>query len=113
MAVRILLNIAFTLSAQIKNMPLTSHPIPYPPELVPFKPVDGADTRYGQLYRPIGKCPFKEAGLKGFTLPAPFQVTNLFVDVGDFNDFRWPTLLELNDELDPFPGGMMMNAAIS
>ncbi len=23
---------------------------PYPPELIPFQPVDGADTRYGQLY---------------------------------------------------------------
>ena len=23
--------------------------MPYPPKLVPFKPVDGADTRYGQL----------------------------------------------------------------
>ena len=22
---------------------------PYPPELIPFKPVDGADTRYGHL----------------------------------------------------------------
>ena len=46
---------------------------PYPPELVPFKPVDGADTRYDQLYCPIGKYPFKEAGLKGFTPPTPFS----------------------------------------
>jgi hypothetical protein len=76
---------------------------PYPPELIPFKPVDGANTCYGQLYCPIGKHPFKDAGLKGFTPPAPFRVANLFLDVGDFNDFRWPTLLELNDELDPYP----------
>jgi hypothetical protein len=27
----------------------------YPPELVPFKPVDGANTCYGQLYHPIGE----------------------------------------------------------
>jgi hypothetical protein len=25
------------------------------------------------------------------------------VDVGDFKDFCWPTLLELNDELDQYP----------
>ncbi len=81
MAVRILLNIAFTLSVLIKNMALTSDLTPYPPKLVPFKPVDGADTRYGQLYRPIGEHPFKEAGLKGFTPPALFQVANLFVDI--------------------------------
>jgi hypothetical protein len=76
---------------------------PYPPELIPFKPVDGADTHYGQLYRLIGENPFKDAGLKGFTPPVPLQATNLFLDVGDFKDFRWPRLLELNDELDPFP----------
>ncbi len=76
---------------------------PYPPELIPLKPVNGADTHYGQLYHPIGEHPFKDAGLKGFTPPAPFQVANLFLDIGDFKDFRWPTLLELNDKLDPYP----------
>ena len=76
---------------------------PYPSELIPFEPVDGADTRYGQLYRPIGANPFKEAGLKGFEPPAPFRVSQHFLDVGDFKDFRWPTLSELNDELDPYP----------
>ena len=101
MVVCILLNIAFTPSVPIKKhaYDLT----PYPPKLNPFKPVDGADTQYGQLYRPIGEPPFKGAGLKGFTPPAPFQVANLFVDIGDFKDFCWPTLLELNDELDPYP----------
>jgi hypothetical protein len=77
--------------------------MPYPPELVPFKPVDGADTWYGQLYRPIGKNPFKEAGLKGFTPPDPLRISNLLLDIGDFKDFCWPTLSELNDELDPYP----------
>ena len=48
---------------------------PYPSELIPFEPVDGADTRYGQLYRPIGANPFKEACLKGFEPPAPFRVS--------------------------------------
>ena len=76
---------------------------PYPSELIPFEPVDGADTRYGQLYRPIGANPFKEAGLKGFEPPTPFQVALHFLDVGDFKDFRWPTLSELNDDLDPYP----------
>jgi hypothetical protein len=60
---------------------------PYPAELIPFEPIDGADTQYGQLYWPIGANPFKEAGLKGFDPPAPFQVAQLFLDVGDFKDF--------------------------
>jgi hypothetical protein len=32
----------------------------YPPELIPFKQVDGADRRYGQLYKPIREHPIKE-----------------------------------------------------
>ncbi len=44
---------------------------PYPPELIPFQPMDGADTQYGQLYKPITAHPFKEAGLKGFTPHQP------------------------------------------
>jgi hypothetical protein len=47
---------------------------PYPPELVPFQPVDGADTRYGQLYKPISAHPFKEARIKGFSPIQPYKV---------------------------------------
>jgi hypothetical protein len=39
---------------------------PYPPELIPFKPVNSTDSCYGQLYKPIGAAPFKEAGIEGF-----------------------------------------------
>ena len=74
---------------------------PYPAELIPFEPVDGADTRYGQLYKPIGANPFKEAGLEGFNPPTPFRVAQNFLDIGDFKDFRWPTLSELNNEFGP------------
>jgi hypothetical protein len=35
---------------------------PYPPELIPFEPLDSADSRYGRLYKSIGKSPYKEAG---------------------------------------------------
>ncbi len=42
---------------------------PYPPELLPFEPLDSADSGYGQLYKPIGKYPYKEAGIKGFIPP--------------------------------------------
>jgi hypothetical protein len=76
---------------------------PYPPELIPFKPVDGADTRYGQLYKPIGEHPFKEAGIKGFIPPTPFQVPANFLDIDDFKEFRWPSLAELIEDLQPFP----------
>ena len=53
---------------------------PYPAKLIPFQPVDGADTRYGQLYKPISAHPFKEAGIKGFSLIQPFHAaTNLVI----------------------------------
>ena len=35
---------------------------PYPPELIPFEPLDSADNRYGQLHKRIGTSPYKEAG---------------------------------------------------
>ncbi len=51
---------------------------PYPVELIPFEPADGADTHYGQLYKPIRANPFKEAGLEGFNPPTPFRVSQFF-----------------------------------
>ncbi len=75
---------------------------PYPQELIPFAPINGANTHYGHLHKPIGDHPFKEAGIKGFTPPSPFQVPTGYLDIG-VGDFHWPTLAELNDKLDPFP----------
>ena len=40
---------------------------PYPVELIPFQPVNGANTRYGQRYKPISAHPFKNAGIEGFS----------------------------------------------
>jgi hypothetical protein len=65
---------------------------PYPPELIPFKPVDGADTHYGQMYKPIGEHPFKEAAITGFIPPTPFKAPANFIDDSNFKEFRWPTV---------------------
>jgi hypothetical protein len=40
-------------------------------ELIPFEPVDGLDTWYGQLHKPILAHSFKEAGIKGLTPISP------------------------------------------
>ncbi len=90
-------NVARTEKKHAANLAL------YPPEMIPFEPVSGADTRYGKLYKPIREHPFKEAGIKGFIPPSPFQVPANFLDIGDFKDFCWPTLTELINELEPFP----------
>ncbi len=74
--------------------------MPYPLKLIPFQPLDGADNCYGQLNEIIGDHPFKEAGHKGLTLPQPFAVPTHFAQCGNYKDFHWPTLAELND---PFP----------
>ncbi len=71
---------------------------PFPAELIPFEPVDGTNTRYSQLYKPIGANLFKEAGLERFNPPTPFRVSQIFLDVDNFKDFCWPTLSELNNE---------------
>lgn len=76
---------------------------PYPLELIPFQPVDGPDNRYSQLFRPIGKNPFKEAGIKGFDPPAPFKLPANFLQPHVPEEFYWPTLSELNEECQPFP----------
>ena len=75
----------------------------YPIELIPFQPLDGADTRYGQLYKPISLSPFKNTGLNGFKPSNPFHVTSHFLQAGRLNEFHWPTLSELNDDIIPFP----------
>jgi hypothetical protein len=75
----------------------------YPPELIPFEPVDGPDNRYSQLYKPIGKMPYKEAGIEGFTPPKPFAIPAHFACQGNFRDFHFPTLAKLNDKFNPFP----------
>jgi hypothetical protein len=77
--------------------------LPYPPELLLFKPLDSADSRYGQLYKPIWKSPYKEAGIEGFTPPRPFQIASHFTTKGDCRNFHFPTLAELNEEICPFP----------
>jgi hypothetical protein len=75
---------------------------PYPLELIPFQPVDGADTRYGQLYKPITAHPFKEAGIKGFSPIQPYQVATNLAVTDRCHAFHWPSLSELNDDVAPF-----------
>jgi hypothetical protein len=74
---------------------------PYPVELIPFHPVDGADSCYGQLYKPIGLHPFKEAGIKGFAPLTPFKAAANLTTTGHCTKFHGPSLSELNDEIAP------------
>jgi hypothetical protein len=71
----------------------------YPLELVPFEPVDGPDNQYCQLHKPINANPYKEAGIKGSIPPMPFKATSQFLTT---DQFHWPSLPELNDDLLPF-----------
>lgn len=90
----------FAMDTKRHNKKHASDLSPYPPELVPFEPIDGPDNRYSQLYKPFGTMPYKEAGIDGFKPPQPFAIASHFARRGDYKDFRWPTLAELNDELD-------------
>jgi hypothetical protein len=77
---------------------------PYPLELIPFQPVDGANTQYGQLYKPITAHPFKEAGLKGFMPRQSYQLApSCLAQIQPGSDFHWPSLSELNKEITLFP----------
>jgi hypothetical protein len=74
----------------------TSDLSPYRLELVPFKPIDGPDNQYCQIYKPINANPYKKAGVKGFTPPMPFKATSQFLTT---DQFHWPSLSKLNDNL--------------
>jgi hypothetical protein len=76
--------------------------LPYPPELVPFQLVDGVDTQYGQLYKPISAHPFKEARIKGFSPIQPYRITTNCATTDCCLTFHWPTLAELNNKVAPF-----------
>ncbi len=76
---------------------------PYPAELIPFEPVDGADTQYRQLYKPISAQLFKEAGIKGFSPIQPFKVATNLAIMDRCAAFHWPSLSKLNDQFAPFP----------
>ncbi len=75
---------------------------PYPPKLVPFQPVDGADTRFRQLYKPITTNPFKEAGIKGFSPIQPYKVAAQLALTDRCLAFHWPSLSKLNNEIAPY-----------
>jgi hypothetical protein len=64
--------------------------------------VDGADTQYGQIYKPISAHPFKEAGLKDFSPIQPLRVAANHAQTNQCAVFHWPSLSELNDEIAPF-----------
>lgn len=78
---------------------------PYPAKLIPFEPVDGADTRYGQLYKPISAQPFKAAAIKGFIPIQPFKIATNLAITDQCAAFHWPSLSKLNDQFAPFPWG--------
>jgi hypothetical protein len=79
----------------------TSDLSPYPVELIPFQPLDGADNQYGQLYQKFKGHPYGEVGIKWFMPPTPFAIPIQFLQTNADLSFQWPTLAKLNDELHP------------
>ncbi len=75
---------------------------PYPLELIPFEPVNGSDTRYGQLNKPIQASPYKEAGIKGFKPSLPFKVPDNYLITDSALAFHWPSLSVFNNNIAPF-----------
>jgi hypothetical protein len=49
------------------------HMSPVPPDMQAFAPLDGVDSRYGQLYRPINSEAYKLGGVDGFLPHNPFK----------------------------------------
>ena len=76
---------------------------PYPEELIAFEPLDGPDNRYGQLHKPISADRFDNAGLHGFLPSNPYRQHDDNIPSNYLmakESFKWPSLSDLNDELD-------------
>jgi hypothetical protein len=74
----------FTSNPKQRKKKQASNLLPYLPELIPFQPVDGHDNQYSQLYKPIQKSSYKEAGINGFEPPQPFAINVHFARRGNF-----------------------------
>ena len=81
-----------------------AHLSPFPCQLIPFKPLDGPDTDYGQLYKALEKDSYKDASIKGFQPYEPYReevsVTSLLSLTSTPLPSCFPTLAELNAEMD-------------
>ena len=49
------------------------HMSPVPPNMQAFAPLDGVDSRYGQLYRTINSEAYRQGGIDGFIPTNPFN----------------------------------------
>ena len=75
-----------------------AHFSPYPQELLPLLPIDGADNRYGQIYTPIKADPYMNAGIKWVHPSQPFK-NSVHAETPDVGyDVIFPTLAKLNAE---------------
>jgi hypothetical protein len=83
---------------------------PYPVELIPFHPVNEADTHYGQLYRPITSHAFKAAGIKGFTRLKPFKVATNLATTGFALNSIGPAFLSSTRKSPHSSGSTMQNS---
>ena len=65
--------------------------------MIPFQPIDGPDNRYGQIYTPMRKNPYSEAGIKGFHSTEPFKPAEFSVmsAIPSDDDIHFLTLAEL------------------
>lgn len=83
-----------------------AHLSPFPPNLIPYEPINTTDHKYGTLYEEMVADPYKRASIKGFEPFEPFQDLaepfNLLVDSHcDSDPIHFPTLAELNAEFYP------------
>jgi hypothetical protein len=72
---------------------------PYPQELLPLLPLDGADNRFGQMNARLLDSPYSNAGVTGFERTQPYKEESISL-LAINPDLMFPSLVELNAELD-------------
>ena len=75
---------------------------PYPSEISPLQPVNGADNQLGELNKTISDSSYIQASIEGFKPPQPFHVSEQYITTtNNGTPFHLPTLEEMNIELLP------------
>ena len=84
-----------------------AHLSPFPPQLIPFRPLQGPDNTYGQMNKGFEDNPYKDASIRGFAPFEPYKeapsALNLLSSNSSDPSLHLPTLAELNAEIDDFP----------
>ena len=74
-----------------------------PSTISPHQHLESSNHLFGSLNKPVVEHPYELAGIKGFAPPQPWVTAKAALATTEPIDFRFPTVEELDDEIDSWP----------